>query len=534
MNPRVRILLLIAIVLSSTHSLFAQKKLSIKDKKEIQSSCEVYLRQQNVVFGNFNSSLDSIKSVVSRPMFDIILTQREHMRAMGYENVHFPESRFNSLILDDSIACLVVDEDGEELKINVKKIEDKWLVSGFDNHEANQKDIDNLKESIAEVTDVEVVKDSIKLILNDFIDGWSQYTEGEDSSLLISNATDECYNFIRVKKQYDQLNGNPTRRYRITKTEQVWISQDTARCGISLAGLGHTYAVLLLKNNIWRVAGLDDRVFNEEDVKQVEEDIKTYKELNLFNDRISDLNEHIEAFFKTGNRSEIKEYSTDRFIDQMEIYRRFIGTMDTSYFGMRGIQGSSWPEYEFVIYGNEAYYKTYGDSVRLVIEEGDWKFDEIFSGVNVGTQFEKVSQTFDDFADMFFVTYSIYNTYDDAPLDSDMPIRVIISSSDSPKDTVYANRADRYYPDRKYERGHEGLYRDIKYVTAKYKNSYKGVIYVEFDLDQDGQVSNIHALDRIGSEEAGCAEKVVARITDWLPSEKDGPSITNYVVAVEF
>jgi hypothetical protein len=410
MQQIIKRLFLLFFVISSTNLVLGQKRISKKDQKEMNRVCEVYLRQHDSILINFDAPTDSILQVISPQLSAIILARREYFKKMEFENLHFSENEVTRLELNDSIGCIInIDPDGE-FKLNVNKVVDSWIIVGFDNHVTNQEEIDSHAEFIEEVLELEIVKDSIKEILKVFVKGWSELRQTKKSDLLKSNTTSEFHDFLLKTVEYEELKGYGNGKVTLKDLERVDILQDTAWCRVGIKGKGGTRVGLLLQDDVWLVAGADHRICTHQDVIDVENKIASYHELEKFNDRIGAFNEHLEAFLKTGDRTLLKENASDNLINQLDIYRRLAGTMDTNYLGVRGLGEASWLESSFVIYGDIAYYKTFSDSIRWIKKDDKWLLDEMFMSINQDNKHYKAQQTFYTFMNMFFVTYSFANT----------------------------------------------------------------------------------------------------------------------------
>jgi hypothetical protein len=113
----------------------------------------------------------------------------------------------------------------------------------------------------------------------------------------------------------------------------------------------------------------------------------------------------------------------------------------------------------------------------------------------------------------------------------------VTSSPDTDYSRVHNyTRPNRRSPQIVYEAGNDKLFEDLENLTQQVSNktSFKGIIYVEFDADNMGKAQNIHALDQIGTNEAGLAEKIIGQLDNWLPNDNEHSSITNMVVALQF
>jgi protein TonB len=73
------------------------------------------------------------------------------------------------------------------------------------------------------------------------------------------------------------------------------------------------------------------------------------------------------------------------------------------------------------------------------------------------------------------------------------------------------------------------LQRMMRYPDMAFKNRIEGTVRVQFIVDKDGKVSNIHAIS--GPEEGGLreeAERVIRRSGKWIPAFQYGKYVKSY------
>lgn len=526
-----RITFLLLTLLIGSNSLHSQTRINKKDQKEIREACIIFLSQSSVVLVDMDAPVDSLRNVSSELVFNRLLLIRDFIDQMAYENLVFDQGEVIRLELTDSIGC-IFDTD-PQMKLNIRKSSDRWVVFGYDNLEVNQETIDKTKAWIARDLENEKVKDSIKEILKEFVDGWSEMRQYQKSDLLKSLSTNEFHDYIFRNVQYENLQGYGDNPVTIKEIGRVEIHEDTAWCRVGIKGMGGARFVLLLQNKEWKVAGQNVEVYTSEDVSRMEERITSYNELAKFEKYIDDFNVEMEAFFKTGNRLPLEKMATDNMIDQLEIYRRLTGTIDTSFLEIRGLYGSSFPSSDYAIYGDSAYYDHYSDSLRWVKVNDKWMFDEFFVSQDIDNKYDKAQQTFRKFNKLISLSYNWYNT-----LDENRPPPPVAISSKEPNYTKlkHYHRLNDRHKEIVYETGNDQLCKDLHSLTkeASSKTSFKGIIYVEFDVDNLGKAHDFRALDNIDSEEAKLAEEIVSKLGDWLPNDRKQSSLTNMVVAIEF
>jgi hypothetical protein len=339
---------------------------------------------------------------------------------MEYENIRFPKVNIIRIETSDSIGC-IIDSD-PSIKLNVKRKEAGWIVTGYDNHEIDQGDILRFDSIYKEESKVLAVKDSIEEIIRNFVEGVSQMRQSQDTDLLKANCTEACYKYLLKRAEYDRIRGNKPRRSTLKKMERAQVFEDSADCRINIKGMGWGRINLLFKEGTWLVAGENGDFWTDQDAKDIEEDITTYKELIKFNDRIELFNERFKTFFETGDSSPLHEIATEKLIEQLEIYRRLAGTVDTSYLQIYGMSPSYSPESYYAIYGDSAYYNEIYDSIRWIKQNGQWVFDELFCNIHIEDKFDKAHQTFYDFRKLMTISYSIYNTSDNIYTTPPVPV----------------------------------------------------------------------------------------------------------------
>lgn len=525
-------LIFLCIIFFSSNLALGQKKIKKKDQEEIQRVCDVYLRQHNIILSDYSAPSDSLLDVVSTPVSTMILARRAYFEKMEYEDLFFPEYKIIELELEDSIGCVVNNADEDiSFKINVKEVNDSWMIVGYDNHEIDQADIDEHNEFIVKELKTLVVKDSIKEILKEFVSAWSELSQTKKSEVLKSVTTTEFYDYLVTKMHYEDLQDYPSRKMIVKDLGRVDIHMDTARCRLAIKGNGGATMILLRQNNTWRIAGENDRLFTREDVKNIEDDIAHFHEFEKFNAQISLFNDQLEKFLKTGNRALLEEAASAHFIDQLEIYRRLFGTIDTNYLSLYGV-GRVHSHWNLKIKEDTAYCISFPDSIGWVKKNNKWFLDDLFAQVTEANHFKKAHQTFRAFTDEIHLSYSVYNTLDE---NSAPPIVSV------PKPTDYSrvhfhHRLDDYHKEIVYQAGNEQLFADIKNEIAKVSSetAFKGVIYVEFYVDHLGKIQKIHALNQIGSNEAQLAQDIVGNLGDWFPNDNKQSSLTNMVLPIQF
>ena len=79
------------------------------------------------------------------------------------------------------------------------------------------------------------------------------------------------------------------------------------------------------------------------------------------------------------------------------------------------------------------------------------------------------------------------------------------------------------------------LIENIKYPELAVKNNVRGKVFVSFNVELDGSVTQIKVLRGIGS---GCDEeavRVIKMMPEWIPGELKGkPIVTNFVIPIKF
>ncbi len=73
------------------------------------------------------------------------------------------------------------------------------------------------------------------------------------------------------------------------------------------------------------------------------------------------------------------------------------------------------------------------------------------------------------------------------------------------------------------------LQRTMRYPEMTVRNRIQGIVRVQFIVDKDGRVSNIHAVS--GPEEGGLreeAERVIRRSGKWIPAFQYGRYVKSY------
>ena len=526
----VQVAFFIGAVLFGSSFLIAQEKIKKKDEAKIQETCEIFIRHSDSVIANIDVPLDSLRNVTSELALHRLLLIRDFIHQMDYDNISFYPKEVVRLELTDSIGCILNTD--PEMKLNVRKEAGGWEVFGYDNQEVDKEAIEKTKAWIAKDLAQEDVKDSIQDILQQFVDGWSEMRQFEKSDLLKSLSTSVFHDYISTNVRYEHLQGYGDRPVEVKEIERVQIHEDTAWCRVGIKGMGGARFVLLLQNNEWKVAGLNDEVYTSEDVTKIEDRITEYLEIAKFVEYTDEFNDELEAFFKTGNSSPLKVRATDQLIDQLEIYRRLSGTIDTAFLNIRGIRVSSLPSNDFTIYGDTAYYDYYYDSVRWIKLNDKWLVDEFFASLDINNNYDKAQQTFREFNDLIDLSYNWFNTLDEN--EPPPPIAVSSTEPDYTKVKQY-HRLNDYHAEIIYETGNDQLCEDLRSLTKKAssKTSFKGVIYVEFKVDNLGNAQNIRALDH-DSEAAKIAEEIVGQLGNWIPNDRKQSSLTNMVVAIQF
>lgn len=529
-TPTSTILLLGFLSLSASFS-FGQKKISKKEQEQIWNVCEVYLQEHNKVISDYESPTDSLAKVSSKHLYDLILARRDFFQKMEF-NIVVDEFEIVELDLSDSVGCVILGD--PNYKINVDNVDNRLGVIGFNNKVIDEESISQFNDVIQKDLDQLVVKDSIKELLKDFVEGWSEIRQSGKSDLLKSLTTSEFHDYIHYDCEYDRLRGFKPGKVSVKEIERVTISADTARCRVVINRLGGSVFTLLKQDEKWKVAGADRRICSTQDVEDTKSKIEHYRELDKFNDRISQTKGEFERFFKTGKSEVLSAMSTEKFIENLDIYRNLFGTLNKDYLGIRGIGESAWTESEFVLYGDTAYYKLYGDSIRWIKKDGKWLLDELFCSIESNNKFDKVYRTFDEFRSMMFVTYSVYNTFEDDDIES---VVSPLASQEAKRKSVFRHRIDRYpQKEIEYVYGNDQLQKDLQKLTKKYKSktSFEGVIYVEFHLENTGSTKAFKALNHGGTEQATFAEEIVSQLDGWKPFDSKYPIFTNVVVAIEF
>lgn len=534
MNTPISTILLVGFLSLNASFSFGQKKISKKEQQQIWNTCEVYSQEHNKVISDYESPTDSLAKVSSKHLYDLILARRDFFEKMEF-NMVVDELEIVELDLSDSVGCVISGE--PNYKINVEKVDNRWVVIGFDNKTIDEESISQFNDAIQKDLDQLVVKDSIKELLKDFVEGWSEIRQSGKSDLLKSLTTSEFHDYIHYDCEYDRLRGFKPRKVSVKEVERVTISADTARCRVVINRLGGSVFTLLKQDGKWKVAGADRRVCSAQDVEDTKSKIEHYKELDKFNDRIGQTKGEFERFFKTGKSEVLSAMSTEKFMENLDVYRNLFGTVNKDYVGMRGLDESAWIESEFVLYGDTAYYKHYGDSIRWVKKDEKWLLDELFCSIESNNKFDKAYRTFDEFRSMMFVTYSVYNTFEDDDIESVVfPVAPPASEQEERK-PVFRHRIDRYpQKEIEYVHGNDQLQKDLQKLTKKYKSktSFEGVIYVEFHLENTGSAKAFKALNEAGTEQATFAEEIVSQLDGWKPFDSKYPIFTNVVVAIEF
>jgi hypothetical protein len=515
------------------NSLQAQSRIGKKEQHQIQKTCEAFQRQNELLITNFEASVDSMKMVCTEHVFNHKMILREFYERMQYDLV-FDEEKIIELELKDSVGCIVQVRE-QTFKINLKKESDRWKVSGFDNHEIDQADLDSIRIEIDRRYKEEDVKDSIKEIAKDFVQGWSEIRESGESDLLRSHSTKEVYDFFLKRVEYDHLHGYGHKPLEVEEVGRVHIHGDTADCRVRIRRMGSAYLTFLLIENQWKIAGTDDKVFTSVEVEKMKSRIANFLELAEFEKYIDDLNSKLEPFFKTGNSSQLKEIATDNFINQLEIHRRLFGTIDTSFLGVRGLYGSTFPSSDYAIYGDSAYYDYFYDSLRFIKVNDKWMFDELYVSKEIANKYLKAQETFEEFNQLIHLSYSYYNSLDEDTPPPPAPAARVTNEEEYARVKNY-HRLSKYHDKITYESGYEQLQKDIDSLVKKYaaEISFTGTIFVEFDVDNFGIAHNIQALDFVGSKQASLAIKITEELSNWLPNNNRQASLTNMVIPIQF
>jgi len=505
----------------------AQTELSKTDQKELREACEIYVRQREQVLTDYNSPVDSLANVTSEIVMTVILLQRDYFKEADIEGLVFPETTVSELITTDSIGCILTNEFIDGLKVNLEKIEDKWCVVGYDNKVSDEEDIEGVKKWIRTQWEKEEWKDTIKLLVADFVQKWSLVRKGENPKILDSVTTKSFNTFLARKVVYDSLqHGYARNELSIKEIERVRINDDTSVVRVHIKGMGKTSVMLLRQDSIWRVAGVDRRVFSDEDVEKINGRIEQFKVLDSFNLRLHAFDQVIEPFFESGDRSLLKDIATDRFIDQLELFRGLAGKISPEYLRIYGLGKSSFPENDFSIRGDMAYYDLWKDSIRFARREGVWLFDELFAGTDVGADIVKAHEHFDAFCDRINLSYSFYNAHDNM----DMPV-VSVPTREEEIDTVYYDRYEKNAA-LKYQGGTEALYKALRSIEVNDSN-FSGRIYIQFVVDHLGIIHRVEALNHAGTSAAKLAERAVESLDGWLPYNGGKPCFKQMVVAID-
>lgn len=79
------------------------------------------------------------------------------------------------------------------------------------------------------------------------------------------------------------------------------------------------------------------------------------------------------------------------------------------------------------------------------------------------------------------------------------------------------------------------LRKNVKYPIAAIEKGLSGIMYVKFDIDVDGAISNVHSTNKsIGVLEAE-AIRVVKKMPNWNPGKEKGNAVrVRYVLPVPF
>ena len=488
------------IILCLSFPLFAQTQ----EKEAIRSLCESYIRRADSVLENPERSQEFLDGFATPLVIEMNRLTGKYYNMMGY--VLLPSTfRVEDVVLREKAAsCLMRNDQADNYLINLKPGPDNWIVSGMNDHELAQSELDQFAGQIDSIgNEISVVEG----LCRGYFREMRAFYQSGSSRWLAENCGPLYWELLQIELKRNGALHGLSWDYRLEEIERPSFSSDTtARVRLIPNVTGSIRLEFRKREGRWLIAG-DKRGTGQELADMIKLRKAQLAELQAENvveegagAALSMFGEGVGEYFESFKAEKLEKAGTSAMVSLVKRMKAKCGAYlraNFKYYGVKNFMGYARME---MVSETQVRYESLEMNVELTKSEAGWKVTG-FNGMSETPDHAWIETHFPAFKRVFKWSYSVFNQFDD-----DAEVVVSPSNSDKPR-TVEGMDDLQKHPS--FPGGGEALMEWLREKDLSGLFSGKDQVYASFIVETDGSISNVLLT-------AGDPGKVLEKVSDIL------------------
>jgi len=533
----------------------AQKKLHFK-KKKIYNICKTYLDEAEK-FYTTDYDFNNLNDLCTQPIKSYYKKNAELQLTYGYKAKKEPLAyNLNVQKNNTDYTCVYTIKGKDSVLLNLSKIENHWLISGFNNKITTQSKIDSINKRIDFL--IKNRKDNIlfKTIIDSLTTAYHKHFNSNDTHLK-NMCTPLGYEQLVLNKKLKEFDLSTLIKLTIsdfTKTlklsEVTLLNDSSVKCEVFNNDTYSSSKLYFNKiNGQWKFSG-ENVIPTTKSIELKKEKINQLKKVNYYSELLNkSFRPIIETFFRKENDDLLKQTTSEDVFNLLIVLREKFGDYNTSFIHIEEFKQ------EQSLFFNNRYYIDKDSSFhfsRLVFDikpdssisltgfygKESMISNEVFIADNYNSILKQLQLDYRDIeievyeAVEEYVTVKEYETAEEYETVGEY-YEIIQSIKD---DINIYNITDIWVHPPEFNGKGESLYNFIE-THKKIKSKRNKYIFVEFVIEKDGSINSIKVLNKINKKLTQDALNIIKQMPNWTPAKNpnhDLPLSYKYVLPIKY